>query len=128
MNYFQNLRKIVETLEADASTRDDPIKRTFVIQGRHLTGNVGVVREFGNALHTQASHDEILVIIEGGVRFQVGDEIKVVEEGDLVFIPQGTLHGPILEEGQQFSALSVFGPRFDPAKSNIEWDRDTQAG
>ena len=125
MTYFQNLRKIVETLEADDSTRDDPIKRSFVIQGKYLTGNVGVVRESGNALHTQAVHDEILVIIEGGVRFQVGDEIKTVAEGDLVFIPQGTLHGPILEEGQQFAALSVFGPNFDPTKNNIQWDRDS---
>lgn len=125
MTYFQNLQKIVDTLEADESTRGDPIKRSFVIQGKHLTGNVGVVRESGNALHTQAFHDEILVIIEGGVRFQVGDEIQTVEEGDLVFIPQGMHHGPILEEGQQFSALSVFGPHFDPAKDNIQWERDS---
>jgi quercetin dioxygenase-like cupin family protein len=125
VTYFQNLRNIVDTLEADESTRNDPIKRSFVIQGKHLTGNVGIVRESGNALHTQAVHDEVLVIIEGGVRFQVGDEIKTVEEGDLVFIPEGMLHGPILEEGQQFSALSVFGPHFDPTKKNIHWDRDS---
>lgn len=125
MTYFQNLQQIVDTLEADASTRDEPIKRSFVVQGKHLTGNVGVVRESGNALHTQSNHDEILVIIEGGVRFRVGDEFKVVEAGDLVFIPQGTLHGPELEDGQQFSALSVFAPLFDPTKENIRWERDS---
>lgn len=125
MTYFQNLQQIVDTLETDESTRGEPIKRSFVVQGKHLTGNVGVVRESGNALHTQSNHDEILVIIEGGVRFRVGDELKVVEAGDLVFIPQGTLHGPELEDGQQFSALSVFGPRFDPTKKNILWERDS---
>ncbi|NIQ10984.1 MAG: hypothetical protein GWO23_15545 [Gammaproteobacteria bacterium] len=51
--------------------------------------------------------------------------MKVVEAGDLVFIPQGTLHGPELTDGQQFSALSVFGPLFDPAKKNIRWERDS---
>ena len=126
MTYFQNLRQIVESLEADETTIDDPIKRTFVIQGKHLTGNVGVVSESLNALHTQANHDEVLVIIEGGVRFRVGEEIQMVRDGDLVFIPQGTLHGPELEVGQRFSALSVFGPMFDPAKNNIQWDRDSQ--
>jgi quercetin dioxygenase-like cupin family protein len=125
VTYFQNLREIVQSLEADESTRGDPIKRSFVIQGKHLTGNVGVVRESENALHTQPFHDEILVIIEGGVRFRVGDEVETVEEGDLVFIPRGMLHGPIIEEGQRFAALSVFGPHFDPAKTNIQWERDS---
>lgn len=125
MTYFQNLRQIVETLEADETTKNDPIKRTFVIQGQHLTGNVGVVSEPDNALHTQPKHDEVLVIIDGGVRFRVGDEVKIVRDGDLVFIPQGTLHGPELESGQTFSALSVFGPLFDPSKKDIQWERDS---
>jgi quercetin dioxygenase-like cupin family protein len=91
-----------------------------VIQGEHLTGNLGVVRDSGNALHIQEFHDEILVIVAGGVRFQVGNEINTVKEGNLVFIPRGTLHGPILEEGERFSALSVFGPQFDLTRENIQ--------
>lgn len=124
MKYFQNLSAIVETLDADSSTKDDPIKRTFVVDGSHLTANVAIVSESGNALHTQKHHDELLVIIDGGVDFQVGDEIQNVDSGDLVFIPRNTLHGPILKEGQKFSSLSVFAPVFDRSKSNIRWDRD----
>ena len=124
MTCFQNLREIVDSFEADETTRNDPIKRTFVIEGRHLTGNDGLVSESDNALHTQSKHDEVLVIIDGGVRFRVGDEVRMVQEGDLVFIPQGTLHGPELEDGQTFSALSIFAPLFDPARNNIQWERD----
>ena len=124
MTYFQNLNQIVASLEADESTRNDPIKRTFVIDGGHLTANVAIVRDSGNALHTQRDHDEVLVIIEGNVDFKVGDEIKEVKEGDLVFIPKDTLHGPILSEGQSFAAPSVFAPHFDRSKNNIQWDRD----
>lgn len=124
MKYFENLSHIVESLETDDSTRDDPIKRVFVFDGKHLTANVGIVRDSGNALHTQTNHDEILVIIEGDVDFKVGDEVRKVSKGDLVFIPQNTLHGPILEEGQSFAALSVFGPHFDRSKDNIVWDRE----
>ncbi|TFH87261.1 cupin domain-containing protein [Billgrantia azerbaijanica] len=123
--YFQNLNQIVESLETDESTKNDPIKRVFVFDGRHLTANVGIVRDSGNALHTQKHHDELLVIIEGNVDFRVGDEVKKVSQGDLVFIPQDTLHGPILEEGQRFAALSVFAPYFDRSRNNITWDRDS---
>ncbi|WP_163557334.1 cupin domain-containing protein [Halomonas sp. NO4] len=123
--YFQNLNQIVESLATDESTKNDPIQRVFVFDGRHLTANVGIVRDSGNALHTQTHHDEILVIIDGDVDFRVGDEVKRVSQGDLVYIPQDTLHGPILEEGQRFAALSVFAPYFDRSKNNIVWDRDS---
>lgn len=122
--YFQNLDQIVASLEADESTKDDPIKRMFVVDGTHLTANVGIVRDSGNALHTQKYHDEILVIIEGNVDFRVGDEVRSVTRGDLVFIPKNTLHGPMLKEGQRFAALSVFAPFFDRSRQNIVWDRD----
>lgn len=125
MTYFKNLDQIVESLDTDDSTRNDPIKRVFVFDGQHVTANVGIVRDSGNALHTQTHHDEILVIIEGDVDFKVGDEVKRVSRGDLVFIPQSTLHGPILEEGQRFAALSVFAPYFDRSGNNIVWDRDS---
>ena len=124
MTYFQNLDQIAKSLEVDPSTRGDPIKRTFVIEGQHLTANVAIVRDTGNSLHTQKMHDEVLVIIEGGADFRVGDEVKQVQRGDLVFIPRDTLHGPIVKEGQSFAALSVFAPQFDRSKNNIVWDRD----
>lgn len=125
MTYFQNLDQIVASLEADESTKSDPIKRTFVFDGEHLTANIGVISDSGNALHTQKDHDELLVIIEGNVDFKVGKETKSVSKGDLVFIPKATIHGPILKEGQSFAALSVFAPYFDRNKSNIEWDKES---
>ncbi|MGK7295756.1 MAG: cupin domain-containing protein [Candidatus Wenzhouxiangella sp. M2_3B_020] len=123
--YFQNLDQIIASLEADESTKNDPIQRVFVVDGSHLTANVGIVRDSGNALHIQKFHDELLVIIEGNVPFKVGNEVRTVNKGDLVFIPKNTLHGPILEEGQSFIALSVFAPCFDKSKKNIEWLKDS---
>jgi quercetin dioxygenase-like cupin family protein len=124
VTYFQNLNETVGSLEADESTKNDPIKRMFLVDGEHLSANVAIVSDSGNALHTQKDHDELLVIIEGGVDFRVGEETQSVDAGDLVFIPRDTLHGPILKSGQSFAALSVFAPKFDTAKSNIRWDRD----
>lgn len=125
MSYFQNLDQLAASLEADESTKNDPIKRSFVFDGEHLTANVGVVSDSGNALHTQYNHDELLVIIHGDVKFKVGDETRQVTRGDLVFIPKATLHGPVLEDGQSFAALSVFAPHFDRTMDNIQWDRES---
>ena len=124
MSYFQNLDQIAKSLDVDPTTKDQPIKRTFVIDGSHLTANVAIVRSADNSLHTQEAHDEVLVIIDGDVDFRVGDEVRQVKRGDLVFIPRNTIHGPLMKDGQTFAALSVFGPHFDRSKTNITWDRD----
>lgn len=125
MSNFKNLHDILRSLETDPSTADHPIKRMFLCDGEHMTANVGIIGDSSNTLHTQKSHDEIVVILEGEVDFRVGDETQSVRPGDLIFIPKDTIHGPILEEGEKFAALSVFAPYFDRSKQNIVWDRDS---
>jgi hypothetical protein len=78
MTNFHSLRRIVDSLEINESTKHDPIKRTFVVDGQHLTANIGVLSDCGNALHTQPNHDELLVIIDGNVNFRVGGEVRIV--------------------------------------------------
>ena len=126
MEGFTRLGELVRSLEADPATTDHPIRRQFLCDGEFLTANLAIVQEAGNALHTQPHHDEVVVILEGEVDFRVGDTIGRVQPGDLVFIPRNTLHGPILAEGERLSALSVFAPHFDPARTdNFVWERDT---
>jgi quercetin dioxygenase-like cupin family protein len=124
MSHFQNLYDILRSLETDPSTANHPIKRMFLCDGEYLTANVAIIAESDNALHTQKEHDEVVVILEGNVDFRVGDETRQVRPGDLIFIPRDTIHGPIMAEGEKFSALSVFAPYFDRSKQNIEWERD----
>jgi quercetin dioxygenase-like cupin family protein len=121
---FVNLAKAVQTMTTDESTANQPIRRMFVADGEHLSANVSVLETADNALHTQGSHDEIVVVIEGDAEFRVGDETRKVGQGDLIFIPRNTIHGPIIESGQRFAALSVFAPYFDRDKENIAWERD----
>ena len=128
MKYFQNLNAIVKTLGVDLSTKIDPIKRMFVVDGNHMTANVAIVNESDNALHMQEDHDELLVIIAGGADFRVGDEIQNVCAGDLVFIARDTFRGPTLNDGQKshrFQSLrrNLIGPK--PISSGVvkssEW-------
>lgn len=121
MSNFVNLAKAVQTMTTDESTANQPIRRMFVADSDFLSANVSILETTDNALHTQPSHDEIVVVIEGDVDFRVGDETREVGPGDLIFIPRNTVHGPIVAEGQRFAALSVFAPFFDRNKTNIQW-------
>jgi quercetin dioxygenase-like cupin family protein len=124
MSNFVNLKDAIESMATDPSTATQPIKRMFIADGDFVSANVSILEEPGDALHTQASHDEIVVVVEGDVEFRVGDEKRRVGPGDFIFIPRDTIHGPIMEPGQRFAALSVFAPFFDRSKSNIDWERD----
>ena len=124
MRNFVNLKQAVRSMETDPSTAKQPIKRMFVADGDFMSANLSVLEETGGALHTQASHDEIVVVLEGDVDFRVGEESRRVGPGDFIFIPRNTIHGPIICEGQRFAALSVFAPFFDRGKQNITWERD----
>jgi quercetin dioxygenase-like cupin family protein len=126
MSHFVNLYDKLREMKTDPSTANDPIKRMFLWDGEYVTANLGIIRDSGNALHTQSAHDEVVLILEGEADFRVSDELRRVRRGDLVFIPRNTLHGPILGEDAKFSALSVYAPFFDRSKKNIEWDRDKQ--
>ncbi len=46
----------------------------------------------GPPLHTHANEDETLYVIEGEVRFKLGDELRSGRVGSFVFIPRGSRH------------------------------------
>jgi len=46
----------------------------------------------GPPLHTHANEDEAIYILDGDVRFKLGDEIQTGAAGSYVFIPRGTPH------------------------------------
>lgn len=127
MSKFINLNEAIRAMETDPSTAQDPIKRMFLCDGEFITANLGILAKAENALHTQEKHDEVVVILEGEADFRVGEETRRVRQGDLIFIPRNTVHGPIIPEGGRLAALSIFAPFFDRAEQNIKWERDTRA-
>jgi quercetin dioxygenase-like cupin family protein len=46
----------------------------------------------GPPLHTHANEDESLYVIEGELRFKLGDELHAAPAGSFVFIPRGAPH------------------------------------
>ena len=121
MSNFVNVREILQSLAIDPSTTTDPVKRMFIFDGEHVTANIATGGEAGSSLHTQAAHDEIVIVLEGEAEFQVGAEIRHVAPGDIVFIPQNTLHGRVRTTTPKWAALSIYAPYFDRGKKNITW-------
>jgi quercetin dioxygenase-like cupin family protein len=124
MSNFINLKQLLGSLAADPSTANDPVKRMFIYDGAHVTANISMGAEGGSALHTQPTHDEIIVVLEGEAEFRVGDETKHIGPGDMVFIPQNTLHGRVRTLTPKWAALSIYAPFFDRKRSNIVWHRE----
>jgi quercetin dioxygenase-like cupin family protein len=46
----------------------------------------------GPPLHTHAAEDESWYVIDGTLRFQLGDEVAEAPTGTFVFVPRGTPH------------------------------------
>jgi mannose-6-phosphate isomerase-like protein (cupin superfamily) len=124
--YFHRLGDALRGLTTDPGTASDPIKRTFLCDGQHISCNVNILEESTDVIHIQPDHDEVVLVLEGECGFRVGEETTRVKTGDLIFIPRDTVHGPIIDNGR-VALLSVFAPFFDRTKKNIRWSRDAFA-
>lgn len=69
--------------------------------------------------HVHRTHDEFLYVISGKGELKVGDEVKKIKSGDLIYVPAGTIHEGFFE--QAVSLLSVYSPEFDPENPDREW-------
>jgi mannose-6-phosphate isomerase-like protein (cupin superfamily) len=123
---FFRLADILRSLATDPATAADPIKRTFLCDGEAVSCNVNILEDGADVIHIQPAHDELVLVLEGKCGFRVGDEIRRVEAGDLMFIPRDTVHGPIIDSGR-VALLSIIAPFFDRTKKNIRWSRDAFA-
>lgn len=74
--------------------------------------------------HTHREQEELYVVVRGGGRFKLDDEVVTVREWDAVRVPPGTWRG--YEAGPEGLELLVFGaPNVgeDP-RADVEGERD----
>lgn len=69
----------------------------FKARGEQTEGSLTVFETVvasgeGPPLHTHANEDESLYVVEGEVRFKLGDQIQAAPAGSFVFIPRGAPH------------------------------------
>src|SRR5688572_26228488 len=65
---------------------------------------------FGPLPHIHKESDEAFYVLEGSLDFRVGDGTIRGNEGDVLFIPRGTLHSFVAAEGSGARALFLYTP------------------
>jgi quercetin dioxygenase-like cupin family protein len=70
---------------------------TFKARGEETGGSLTAIENViapndGPPVHTHAQEDEFWFVIEGRLRFKLGDEIAEAPAGSFVFVPRGTAH------------------------------------
>lgn len=83
--------------EGRASDNPLGVELVFKVRGEQTDGTLTafenlVVSGDGPPLHTHANEDEAIYVLEGEVRFKLGEEIQTGPAGSYVFIPRGTPH------------------------------------
>lgn len=83
----------------EGGTSDSPIGADIVFKarGEQTDGTLTAFENLvapgeGPPLHTHANEDECLYVLEGEVRFKLGDELQTAPAGSFVFVPRGTPH------------------------------------
>src|ERR1700737_3046548 len=67
---------------------------TFKVRGEQTNGTFTAYENVippgqGPPLHTHANEDEAWYVLEGELRFKIGDELRPAAAGSFVFVPRG---------------------------------------
>lgn len=63
--------------------------------------------------HRHATHSEHVYVLEGTGRMLLGEKIIEVKPGDLIFIPQHTIHALKVTSVAPMKVISIQAPEFD---------------
>ena len=88
---------------------------TFKVRGSQSDGEVTAFESViapgdGPPLHTHANEVEILYVLDGSFRFQLGDDVVEAPMGATMFVPRGTPHCFQNAGAHPGTLLIVFAP------------------
>jgi mannose-6-phosphate isomerase-like protein (cupin superfamily) len=87
----------------------------FKITGEDTDGRFdyveGTIRYLGGPpMHVHHFQDETFYVVEGALRFKVGEETLDLEAGDFAYIPRGVAHGYVNMRQEPARGLGIFVP------------------
>ena len=59
--------------------------------------------------HVHESSDELFYVIEGGFSLETDDGLIPVSEGELIIVPKGTRHRPVVDKLSRFLMIELEG-------------------
>jgi quercetin dioxygenase-like cupin family protein len=70
----------------------------FILRGEQTNGALSVLENLippgeGPPLHLHTREDEMVYVLEGDLRWKLGDELTTAGPGSFIYIPRGLRHG-----------------------------------
>ncbi len=111
----------VSILENMAKTPIDPAVGIAIVQGVSLPGVSMGLAVVKNSIrpHYQKVSDEIYFILQGQGEITIGEETRKLQQGDVVAIPKGYVHGFVNTGSEPCLVLFSSGPKFEPEKDRF---------
>ena len=72
--------------------------------------------------HRHNHHTEVITVLQGKAEMYLGDTKSIIEKGDVVIIPQGTIHSVKTLSMEPLCVISVQSPKFEG--KDREWIED----
>ena len=63
--------------------------------------------------HRHDRHDLLVVLLSGHGTMQLGDDVRAIGEGSILYIPRGTPHTFENHSAEPAAAYAVYSPAFD---------------
>ena len=107
---------------------------TYIVRGEQSSGALAALEAVnpageGPPLHVHTREDEVVYVLEGEIRWKLGDQLSLTGPGSLVFIPRGVPHTWQNVGDGDCRMLITFAPAgmegfFDRLASLTEFDPD----
>lgn len=94
-------------LEPDQDFRVEELGRS-----EQTSHHVGAIRT-GEALHRHDRHDQLVVLVRGRGTMRVGEEVRPVEQGSILFLPRGVPHAFTNGGVEPAIAYLMYAPPYD---------------
>lgn len=107
----------MEVVRNNRRSQEEPIKWVFLVEAEKATINlVQVEKEIRTHIHSE--HDEIIYALSADGEFRLGESVRKLKTGDLIYVPAGVPHGLV---GADSALLSIYAPYYDSKNPDRVW-------
>lgn len=101
------LQKVNLKSAADAIEKLYVYKKAGQLNGHTLS--IANVENRTLDFHVHEASDELFYVIEGGFHLETDDGLIKIDEGELIIVPKGMRHRPIVKELARFLLIELDG-------------------
>ncbi len=127
---FTSITQAQTIIHLNEKTAPDSLENIKVekLAGDSLVSSFLIWIKVGVAAHFHADHSEHVMMLEGEGTLTMNGKQYQLKQGDMVFIPKGTVHSFANTTDAPAKILSIQAPQFDGTDRHFPPSADTPAG